>query len=220
MSDADLELIETHLDGQATAAERGAVRRRLADDAGFAGAVASAAAARAVRLAVWQGMEPADPAAGQKLVWRIRGASADREGRKSTARRRFGWDSLRTAGLGSTAAACLMVGFLTGRVGRGTPAGTPAGTAVVSDPGVIGTPVIARANPNPSVVPVGSFQPGRGQFNVPITNDYGQVVSWQPFATAGEAKAFSENLHHARFLPPQMVPAPSATRLVSDEDQY
>ena len=215
LSDADLELLETYLDGESSPAETAALRVRLGADAALVDALSAAESARAVRSAVWHGMEP-DAAAGDRLLWRVRGALAERS--VPTVKRRFGWDTWRSAGFGSAAAACLLVGFMTGRVGRSAAPTVGQRTVAPTE-----TPTVAELNrptilptigtPPSTFVPVGPVASAGQPILVPVTNELGQVVSWESFATPEQAKAYTEESH--RSTSPSMSPVPSPVRTVS-----
>jgi hypothetical protein len=52
---------------------------------------------------------------------------------------------------------------------------------------------------------------------VPVTNEYGQVVAWQPFKDQNDAKAFAEDLHRVNNGAPLGAPADDRVKLVTDE---
>lgn len=52
---------------------------------------------------------------------------------------------------------------------------------------------------------------------VPVTNEYGQVVAWQSFKNAGEAKDFTEGLHRVRDATAS-GPQDEKVKLISEEE--
>jgi hypothetical protein len=208
VTENDLELLEEHLDGALDGAAIMDLNRRVAGEAQLADALAQATADRAVRNAVWQSIEP-DKAASDRLLWRIRGAMLDQQQKKPA---NPAWKSWKIASLGSAAAACLMVGFLAGRVGQGGSVPHPAPNAVVN-PG--GQDVAMNTSQNLSGQTAGQFnRVGRTpQILVPISNEYGQVVRWQPFDNPEQAASFEADLNKAS--------APTiAPKLASQEQEH
>src|SRR5580692_8620207 len=195
VSENELELLETYLDEALPAGEAEALRQRLVVESELAGAAAELRSQRALRAAVWSSLEPTDTASEQ-MAWRIRGAMTDQHS---------GLSSWWTARVGSVAAACIVLGFFAGWMGRGGSAG-PAGTVSQNT-----APAVA-VNQNNNVAMPALAVP----FRVPVTNEYGQVVDWQQFPDAEQAKTFMENL---RTAPGAAVVAPQndQVKLVSEE---
>src|SRR5580692_12078080 len=159
VSENELELLETYLDEALPAGEAEALRQRLVVESELAGAAAELRSQRALRAAVWSSLEPTDTASEQ-MAWRIRGAMTDRHS---------GLSSWWTARVGSVAAACIVLGFFAGWMGRGGNVVGPAGTVTQN-----AAPAVAVNQPNPTPVLTGPFR-------VPVTNEYGKVVDWQQF---------------------------------------
>jgi anti-sigma factor RsiW len=193
-TDTDLELLEEYLDGNVEGSALMQLRDRLNRHAELSEALNDLQAQRAMRQAVWQAIEP-DTAAAQQLVWRVRGAMLHQPKRQSL----FSISQWQLARVGSAAAACMVLGFLVGRLGhRGDV------SPLVSAPGFVSTDLKSPAgnsiaqNGSPSsstagFVPVGTTP----KISVPITNEYGQVVAWQTFDNPEQAKNFTEDLHRA-----------------------
>lgn len=164
----DQELLEMYLDGELDAAGAAAFVRRLGVDASLAAALADAQRQRELRAQVWQALEP-DGQHTDQLIWRIRGAAAERRHEPpaaetapaaapmrivATAASRRGWSTWSVARW-PAAAACILFGFAIGRLGRGDGnALSPAGQAPLA------------VNGGPSATPMVGFPTGfaPGQF--------------------------------------------------------
>ena len=198
--DADLDLLESHLDGALPPDEAAALGVRLSADAELAATLDELRSQRADRSAVWAALEPGDRAVEQ-LCWRVRGAVAAE--RNPPGVRRPHWasfrpDPWRVARFTSAAAACVLLGFFGGRLGRGPASQSPVAQAVVQ--------------PAPGFTPVASAD---GSVEVPITDEYGRLVASQRFQNADQARRFLEDLHSAH--DPAAGPAgEGSTRLASE----
>src|SRR4051812_43662603 len=106
MTDQDLELLEAYVDGELSGADEEELRRRLDAEPALAAALETLRAEAHVRSQVWKGYEP-DEAAVRRLISRV-DASVDRN--TIWAHR---LSKIRTYG---SAAACIVVGVLIGRV--------------------------------------------------------------------------------------------------------
>jgi anti-sigma factor RsiW len=210
VSDLDLELLEEHLDGALDAAASTALARRLATDAPLAAALEKLKSHRAVRSAVWQSMEP-NAVAADRLLWRVKGAiAAQQKGADvfTAPAALSSWSSWRITQFASAAAACMVLGFLVGRVGQSGSLTHPKANTDINAGNV-------AINSNPPAN-AGFTQTGKTpQVLVPISNEYGQVT-WQPFDNAEQAKSFEEDLHKAQggSMNPAMNVAP---KLASQE---
>ena len=196
--DADLDLLESHLDGGLDPAAAAALRVRLAADPGLAALLGELQEQRTVRQAAFAAMEP-DQTAVDRLNWRVRGAVAatvDRPVRPWWSIRPDPWGVTRFTG---AAAACVLLGFFGGHLARGP---APAVTAVSTQP------------PQSSFVAVGPA--GGGLVDVPITDDYGRVVAHQHFATPDQARGFLDDLRRAHDGPSSAVGDGSQARTVSE----
>jgi hypothetical protein len=101
IADADLELLETYLDGALPMPDAEGLWRRLAMDGDFAAALEDLRVQRAVRQVVWQQAEPGETEAA---------AVANRVA--SALRRRRVFDIVnRSLSYAVAAAACVMIGF-------------------------------------------------------------------------------------------------------------
>jgi len=178
ISDTELDLLETYLDGALAPDELGTLQARLVVEPELASALDELRAERSMRQAVWRVMEP-DQIAADRLAWRLQGAMV---AQKQTPPR--AWHQWHIARIGSAAAACLVIGFFLGSVGRN-------GQTIAPTPGNGQSP-LAVSSTNP---PVTSTQTG---LLVPVTDESGQVVAWQPFGNPNDAKDFTEDLHRAR----------------------
>ncbi len=215
MLEQDLEQLEQYLDGMLEPVAVSLLENRLNSDTELASALTELKAQRAVRSAVWQSIEP-DPASADRLVWRIKGAMLNQD-RAAAVKAKSTWNSWRIASVSSAAAACVILGFMFGRVGRNSPV-TPI-QGVVASGGTNG-PTIAQYNS--PVQSAGSAQlvsnTPKAKISVPITDEYGRVVAWQTFDNPEDAKNFTEDLHKTREQ--QSAPVvPASPRLV-DQQQF
>ena len=207
LTETDYETIEAFLDGEMSDDELSAVRSRIDRDAAFAAAVDEASASHQLRAAVWPSLEPSN-AEVQRLQWRIEGAMAA-ENRPAVAKNN--WSIWRLTRIASAAAACVVVGFSVGWIGRGSHQSTPV---VVSSPSSLDGSIASNDTPG-TFTPTGTVAPvmNNGNFNVPVTDDYGRVVAWQPFRSNTDAAKFVEDLHKANAV----RPADDKVKLVGDE---
>jgi hypothetical protein len=212
VTDDQLELLETYLDGELPADQEETLRKRLQVELELAAAMESLKGERETRAMVWQTCEPSD-AAVHKLVMKIE-AAVDRQA--VWAYRFAKWR------IPSAAAACILLGFLFGWVGRGTSptAGNEPGQAtMIADTST--TPVNRVIPPNPilplpvpntgmvnvsnpltpapgGIVPGTLVVPGTvargGPVDLPIVDQNGHVVAVQRFKSAEEAARFVEDL--------------------------
>ncbi len=187
--DADLDLLESYLDDALDPAGAAAVRVRLAADAGLSATLDRLRAERAGRAAAWASLEP-DARAVDQLCWRVRGAVAAERSPPAAMRPR--WESFlpdpwRVTRFTSAAAACVLLGFFGGRLGRG-PTPPPPSVAVTDQPAMV-----AAGSPMDGPPAVAD-----GPVEVPITDEYGRLVASQKFRTADEARRFLDDLHRAR----------------------
>ena len=176
VSDPDLELLEAYLDDALSPEEADALRRRLADEAQLAAAMAEVRNERAVRQSVWQTMEPSDVEIG-RLVGRVNQSLRQREHWMKR------WQVLR---VGTAAAACLAFGFFGGWLMRTT---SPTPTA----------------NPDQAVVSSGEIgnrlqQPG---YHVALTDNVGNVIAIQTVDTHDKAREFVDDVDQMRSRQPR-----------------
>jgi len=196
-SDTDLELLETFLDGEVTGADAEALQHRLRAEPELSVALDDLRSQRGLRQSVWQSLEP-DQKTADQLAWRIRGAMTTQQASRTSGRT---WNTMQFARFGSAAAACIVLGFFVGWVGRGHRANV---STVTSGDG-----------PLPSVA-----DNTARTVMLPVTNEYGQVVSFQPFKDTTDAKAFVEDLNRAHTpMVPSVTAAPPDDRVktVSEE---
>src|SRR4051812_36205481 len=160
VSETELEQLEAYLDGELPAGEEDALRARIESDGALSAEVEALSAERVVREAAFRSFEPSE-AVARRLVMRVEN-QLDREkvwtGRLSKLR------------IASAAAACIVVGFIVGWVGRGTGGGSDTNLFVSNG---ASTPVVSTQTPQntggPTVV---SF---------PIRDQYGNVLGFQRF---------------------------------------
>jgi anti-sigma factor RsiW len=197
ISDNDLELLETYLDGALDAAETESVRRRLRDEPQLVTALEELRGQRAARQAVWRAMEP-DQATADRLTWRIRGGIAKELSSPAVASPRRRWDSWQIARVGSAAAACVVLGFFIGWVGRAHHSNVSLQPAGEEPMAVNKTDTTSTAMPT-------------GPISVPVSDEYGRVVAFQKFDNAADARAFTEGLNRARNGAPMAGALPVAS---------
>ena len=165
VSESDLELLETYLDGELADAEANAVRERLRGEPLLASALAALRDERQLRAALWAQMEPS-AASVQTLMARVENKVDDH----------WMWASrLYKLKMVSAAAACILVGFIVGRVGKTTDQPGPGGVQIVTTSNANHAPVQTVAS---------------GPVNVPIVNELGQVVSVRHFETQDAANEY------------------------------
>jgi anti-sigma factor RsiW len=206
-SDQDLELLETYLDGQLDTADAQLLARRLETDAQLSATLAELQSQRSVRQMVWTSLE-GDDAGAQRLNWRIQGAMANAQRATHSSR----WSVWRIAQIGSAAAACAVFGFFAGWVGRSN----HASSVVVNPPMVQPVDNTLTVNTNPSNTSPNIKPAPSSPIMVPVTNEYGQVVAWQQFQNADDAKNFTEDLHRANGAA-TATPPDDKIKLMSDE---
>jgi len=171
MSEDDLLLLETYLDGElADEGEVQAVVRRLGDDAAFAAAFEQISSQRQVRQEAFRVMERDEVTASATsgtADWLARSLN-------QAAVREVVWASrLRILKTVSALAACLIVGLGVGWYVRGED-----------------NPIPYREE-NPQVAPVSYESPG---FKVAITDDTGRILAEQRFDTLNQAREFSNDI--------------------------
>jgi anti-sigma factor RsiW len=210
----DLEQLEQYLDGALDAAAVSQLQNRLTADNQLAATLTELRAQRTLRSAFWQNIDP-DPASADRLVWRIKGATRDLQ-RTVASPSKFTWNSWRIASFSSAAAACVILGFMFGRVGRNSPA-VPAPTGIstiATGSQLVQNPISSQSSGSAQLV-----SNNKPKISVPITDEYGRVVAWQTFDNPEDAKNFTEDLHKTRIQP--SAPAVSAQpRLVDQEQQF
>src|SRR3954469_19549059 len=108
VTDSDLEQLETLLDGEMPQGDAEVLRRRLIFEPALSAAMQTLETERALRVQVWQSMEP-DQAAMDRVAARV--------DRKMNNHLRFS-RSLSTFRRLTTAAACIVIGLMVGRYGN------------------------------------------------------------------------------------------------------
>ena len=174
LTDDQLELLETYLDGELTTSEEDALRQRMSAEPELATALQALRGERETRVAVWKSFEPS-AAAVARVVSHVEQAV---DSHNAWAYR------LSRLRVPLAAAACILIGFSVGWLGRGSPA---------PDPGTAGNAIIARGD---AVLPGGVTNvanPIQGAVELPIVDEYGRVVAVQRFASPAEAAKFIED---------------------------
>ena len=174
MTDQDLELLDSYLDGALSKEEVRALEARLLAEPGMADELARQREAREIRVQIWKSMEPSDSEV-DRLMERI-GESLERRSRFS-----FVLNNLRVIG---AAAACILVGFLTGWMGRSQPGLEHLAGQV--DPG------------NANMHVVSATPQRRPAYQVALRDQAGNIVAVQYFDTLEKARAFAEDIRSMR----------------------
>src|SRR2546422_451286 len=108
VSDTDLELLETFLDGELPEDQTEILRRRLIFETALASELETLRSERAMRIAVWKSMEPTSGAITQAVARVDRGVGNHLWWNRTLSRTR----------MVSAAAACIVIGLLLGRFGH------------------------------------------------------------------------------------------------------
>lgn len=182
----DFELLERYLDRELTQDETLRLEQRLSSEPELAEALARMSADYAIRRAVWASMEPA-PADAMNVA-----AGVGRFARKAELRRRLA----RLSRIAGAAAACVMLGFLAGWVGRG-------GSIAQANEG--GTPT-TRPAVHPSSHDGKAAQPTEppGLYQVALTDEAGNITAVQKFATLEDARNFAADVGRWQALQAQI----------------
>jgi anti-sigma factor RsiW len=166
-SDPDFELLEAYLDNELTETELGRLRERLASEPELAEALARMSVEYSLRRAVWQAMEPSG-AGGARLA-----DDCSRSARRIDLRRR----RFKVWRLTGAAAACLMIGFLAGWIGRGNTV-SAASTTDKSTP--------AQSRP---------AEPAHSNaYQVALTDEAGNITAVQKFDSLEAARNFAADV--------------------------
>jgi len=188
-SETDLGLLEEYLDGALDGAALPKLRQRLATDAPFAAALAELQAQRALRQAAYQAMEPNDLTT-QQLMWRVRGAMLDQQQTPAAQPKRM-WSQWHLASIGSAAAACLVLGFMFGRLSHGGGVGgvTPGALPAVAPGSIASNDMhgsLVAENHTSGFIPVSATP----KISVPISDAYGRVVALADFRRPQAGQGF------------------------------
>jgi len=191
VSENDLELLETYLDGELSTAQTNALIDRLRSEPALAAAMESAKAERQIRMAVWTSCEP-NEATVEKLLGRVQ--------RKID--NHWSWASrLSKLRMVSGAAACILIGVFMGYAGRTRNQPPTNGPAIVSNNGVVNTAGTTNSGP----------------VEVPIVDEYGRVVVLQRFATEQDAQQFIEEM---RQWQEKQDKAPTGGNIVQTQQKF
>jgi hypothetical protein len=162
VSENDLELLETYLDGELNAREVDALIDRLRQEPVLAAAMEALKGQRELRLCVWQSCEADDELVGSLM---------DRVEHRIDSH--WAWSRrLVKLRMVSGAAACLFVGVMVGWLGRGQ--NTPVGNSVATAPPPatrVQNVVADAVKPSPRLAPI--------PVDLPIVDQYGRVVAYE-----------------------------------------
>jgi anti-sigma factor RsiW len=163
VSETELELLESYLDGELPDEQADALRIRIAADPVLAQAIEALRAERSTRAMFWRSCEPDDEVVA-RLIGRVEKQVDDH----------WIWTSrLSKLRFASAAAACILIGW----IGRGMIQTRPPAGPVVEN----------------TVAQVSNNESKGGPVELPITDEYGRVVAVQHFDSAEQAKEFVAN---------------------------
>lgn len=179
LTDDQLEMLESYVDGELPAGDEDALRQRLEQDSALASALEQLRGERELRAAVWQSYEP-DAATVARLVAKV-DAAVDRHTVWAYRLARYR--------VPFAAAACVLIGFMVGWLGRGSGTNSfmPAGGGM---DGGNQTVVSIPAPVNPGLA---NATAGNG-VELPIYNENNQQVGVQRFKSVEDAARFIEDL--------------------------
>ena len=191
LSDADLEMLESYLDGELSGSEGDALIDRLRREPQLASTMEQVKAQRSVRMMVWNSCEPSEESV-ERLMARV----------QKRVDSHWTWTSrLARLRVVSGAAACILVGVLMGYLGRGRNA--PPGPQNVT---------VTQAQPVANY----AGTPSDGAVEVPLVDEYGKVVAVQRFDSAAQAQEFIEDMRKWQQKPEQ---APNGQNVVPASSQ-
>jgi anti-sigma factor RsiW len=171
IAESDLELLETYLDGELPIADAEGLWRRLSNEPVLSATLDTLRAERAMRLAVWSGMEPAE---AQEIAVARRVTSI--------IRRRNHWESVaRVSKFSSAAAAMILVGFVVGRMRGIAPA--------ISSPASSNNQFVLD---NTSSSPAAA---GNNLYRVGYYDPNGKLIAVQPFNSLQDANEFVNDVN-------------------------
>ena len=182
VSQENLELLEGKLDGALSQAEEAELAARLSGEPELAQALEALRGERAMRAEYFAALEPAEGEASwlaERICAAAAAANAARR-RRSELRWHLGlrW--------GSAVAACLLIGFIGGWIGRQHMHGVASGPVV---------------SPGADVKTVVSYQ-------VLLRDNSGQVVATQNFDTLEKAQAFERDVQSWQQQSEQLLKGP------------
>jgi hypothetical protein len=214
VSDADIELLEAHLDGELSSQEDGALRGRLASDPDLASELTTLRTHREIRIEVFESFEPDDQTVKQ-LVLGVR---------KQINRDALRGDRIRILRYIGSAAAVVLFSFSAGWLGKGRVATQPPPAQIVAQNTESGS-IDFSGNQG-----IGSFvsnslrsssaaAPGqpRGTYPVELIDGMGHIVATQYFQSLQDAREFSEDVTRWQH---QQQQAGSAVEPVVYKDQF
>jgi hypothetical protein len=182
-TEADLELLEMYLDDALSDRELAAVAKRIADEPELAVELERLRIQRDIRREMFAALEPT-PAAVERLLGRV----------DESIRRRAWWERHSKWGrFAAAAAACIIVGFTTGYLGRGPAQQTGPGIAV-NQGQVDRTNSAVATNDNKDQRDSIRFVGKVGPAAVQLTDDSGRVIAVQHFESMDKANEFANDI--------------------------
>ncbi|HWE96984.1 MAG TPA: hypothetical protein VG269_23685 [Tepidisphaeraceae bacterium] len=173
-SETDLEMLEAYLDDALSASEVVGLDRRLVTEPALAAAMQTMRGRRAVRLALFKSHEP-DEASAEKLAELVIASAHRSAWHRKVAR------VSRVVGM---LAACMLVGFAAGWMGRGHGPAAPMAA---------GGPHPAKAEGH-LVAHVPKPGEAGGMYQVALTDENGNVIAIQKFNRVEDARQFADDL--------------------------
>jgi hypothetical protein len=174
MNDDDLQILESYLDGEMSPVQSEMLWRRLSSESDLSTELEKLRAEHAARQGVWVSLEPAEHSVAQLEYSIVRGAR--RQEILSTVSRGFG--------ILTTAAACILMGFTIGWLGR--------------DRYTPGTNVGVGDNGSGSNVSIVSHDPSINTPYVVYIRDGSGHVAQQNFSSEAEAESFARDVENAQ----------------------
>lgn len=180
MTESDLELLEMYLDDALSDGELAAMAQRIAEEPELAAELENLRVQRELRSRVWAALEPGDAA-----VERLLGRVDESVRRRTNLERQLRWGRWIGA-----AAACILVGFTTGYMGRGGSSGEQGSANIAM-------------NSNNQIVQGMQVADSGGHINfvgkvptaqVQLTDDSGKVIAVQPFESMDKANEFVSDI--------------------------
>ena len=179
MSESDIHLLEAYLDDGLSTSEVHRLDSRLSEEPALLEVLDSLRTERAARIAVFQSLTP-----GQTDVDRLADAVL------ATVNRRH-WRMVvgRYARIAAGVAACLLVGFAVGWIGRGGgKAAHPSQVPAIA----VTTPAQVKSDAHLVIHAPKPTEPG--QFQVAVLDENGNVIALQRFNKLDDARQFANDL--------------------------
>jgi hypothetical protein len=189
LSESDINLLDSYLDDALSASEVQSLDARLTEEPELASSLDSLRAERKARAAVLMTLTPSAQDAGQFSDTVI----------KSVRRREQTRWWMRNIRIGVSVAACLVIGFSVGWVGRGH-------GPIIQQVAKPLTPPNQEGGQAQRVIDVPKA-PQTGQYQVALLDEKGKVIATHRFNKIEEVKRFADDLAQSQTRPHQAPPA-------------